>query len=254
MQEARHPLRTAKAVRGRSARVSERLERSTRSAGGDMAARHPGAQAWVPETGGITELRKAARSCEGCDLYREATQTVFGEGPAKARLFLVGEQPGDVEDQEGEPFVGPAGRLLDQALEEAGIERSRIYLTNAVKHFKFEHVERGNRRLHKKPTRGEAVACRPWLIAELNAVKPDLVVALGATAAQSLMGTGFRVSTQRGELFDLDLAELDEPCEFLATVHPSAVIRLSGDDRDEALSRFIADLAKAAETVGAGHR
>jgi uracil-DNA glycosylase family protein len=216
-----------------------------------MAPRHPGAEAWVPEDAGITRLRKAARSCEGCDLYREATQTVFGDGPESARMFMVGEQPGDVEDREGEPFVGPAGRLLDQALEDAGIDRSRIYLTNAVKHFKFEQVERGKRRLHKKPTRGETVACHPWLEAELAAVKPALVVALGATAAQSLMGADFRVSTQRGEVLDLDLDEIDHHCEFLATVHPSAVIRLSGDDRDEAIKRFTADLRKAAETVGA---
>jgi DNA polymerase len=218
-----------------------------------MAPRHPGAEAWVPEGGGIGELRQAARHCEGCDLYREATQTVFGDGPDDARLFMVGEQPGDVEDREGEPFVGPAGRLLDQALEEAGIDRSRVYVTNAVKHFKFEKSEGRGRRLHKKPTRGEAIACRPWLLAELRAVKPALVVALGATAAQSLMGPDFRVSTQRGEVFDLALDELDEPCELLATVHPSAVIRLSGDERDEALQRFIADLRKAAATAKAGH-
>jgi DNA polymerase len=219
-----------------------------------MAPLHPGAEEWVPEGGGIDRLRRAARSCEGCDLYREATQTVFGEGPEDARLFLVGEQPGDVEDREGEPFVGPAGRLLDQALESTGIERSRIYVTNAVKHFKFERSERGGRRLHKKPTRSEVVACHPWLDAELRAVKPALVVALGATAAQSLMGADFRVSTQRGKVFDLEIDGVEAGCEFLATVHPSAVIRLSGDERAEALSRFTADLRTAAETVGAGRR
>jgi DNA polymerase len=215
-------------------------------------ARHPGAQAWVPEGAGVTRLREAARSCEGCDLYREATQTVFGDGPEDARLFLVGEQPGDVEDREGEPFVGPAGRLLDQALDDAGIDRSGVYVTNAVKHFKFERTEETSRRLHKKPTRGETVACHPWLQAELRAVRPDLVVALGATAAQSLMGADFRVSTQRGRVYDLELGEAGR-CEFMATVHPSAVIRLSGDERDEALARFTADLRKAADLVGAAH-
>jgi DNA polymerase len=219
-----------------------------------MASRHPGAEKWMPESDDIDRLRRAARSCEGCDLHREATQTVFGDGPEDARLFLVGEQPGDAEDREGEPFVGPAGRLLDQALEAAGIERSGVYVTNAVKHFKFERPERGVRRLHKKPTRSEVVACHPWLDAELRAVSPSLVVALGATAAQSLMGADFRVSTQRGKVFDLEIDGVDGGCGFLATVHPSAVIRLSGVDRAEALTRFIADLRTAAETVGAGRR
>ncbi|RRS01817.1 UdgX family uracil-DNA binding protein [Glycomyces terrestris] len=213
-----------------------------------MARRAPGAEHWVPEGAGIAELRRAARDCEGCDLYQDATQTVFGEGPADARLFMVGEQPGDVEDREGEPFVGPAGRLLDQALADAGIDRDRIYLTNAVKHFKFTWSERSGRRLHKKPGRTETVACRPWLTAELAAVAPALVVALGATAAQSLMGPDFRVSAQRGECFDLDLG--GEPCAFLATVHPSSVIRLQGADRDEALAAFTADLRKAAAKAG----
>ncbi|MFG3340273.1 UdgX family uracil-DNA binding protein [Glycomyces sp. NPDC048151] len=213
-----------------------------------MAPRHPGAEQWVPDGAGIGGLRRAARTCEGCDLYREATQTVFGEGPANARLLLVGEQPGDVEDREGEPFVGPAGRLLDQALEAAGIDRSRLYLTNAVKHFKFDRIEASSRRLHKKPTRGEAIACRPWLQAELRAVAPELVVALGATAAQSLMGPDFRVSTQRGEVLPLELD--DERYELLATVHPSSVVRLSGDDRDCAFAGLVRDLRAAADTVG----
>jgi DNA polymerase len=214
-----------------------------------MTPRQPGAQEWVPEGAGVDRLRQAARSCEGCDLFREATQTVFGEGPEDARVVLVGEQPGDMEDREGEPFVGPAGRLLDDALEEAGIDRSLVYVTNAVKHFKFEQSERGGRRLHKKPARSEVVACHPWLRAELHAIRPALVVALGATAAQSLMGPSFRVSTQRGEILDLKLEALE--CEFLATVHPSAVIRLQGEERAEALARFIADLRKAAASVKA---
>jgi DNA polymerase len=214
-----------------------------------MASRHPGAEAWVPESGGIDRLRRAARSCEGCGLFREATQTVFGEGPEKARAVLVGEQPGDSEDREGEPFVGPAGRLLDGALEEAGIDRSLVYVTNAVKHFKFERSESGGRRLHKKPSRGEVLACHPWLLAELRAIRPELVVALGATAAQSLMGAEFRVSTQRGEVYDLTLDGSDVRCEFLATVHPSAVIRMQGEERDKALAQFTADLRKAAATL-----
>lgn len=218
-----------------------------------MTPRQPGAEAWVPEGGDVDRLREAARSCEGCELYREATQTVFGEGDEHARVVLVGEQPGDAEDREGEPFVGPSGRLLDQALEEAGFDRSRLYVTNAVKHFKFERTEQSSRRLHKKPARGEAVACHPWLRAELNAIRPALVVALGATAAQSLMGPAFRVSTQRGEVYDLELEGSEVQCAFLATVHPSAVIRLHGDDRAEALARFVDDLRKAAETVEAAH-
>lgn len=212
-----------------------------------MAPRWPGAS--PPEDAGIDRLRRAARSCEGCDLYRDATQTVFGDGPDDARLLMVGEQPGDTEDREGEPFVGPAGRLLDQALEAAGIDRSQVYVTNAVKHFKFTRTEHGNRRLHKKPTRGETLACRPWLLAELDAVRPDLVVALGATAAQSLQGPEFRVTAQRGRLLDLDIEGAPKPYRFLATVHPSAVIRLSGDEREEALTRFTADLRKAADAV-----
>jgi DNA polymerase len=214
-----------------------------------MTPRQPGAEQWVPDGGGIDRLRKAARSCEGCELYREATQTVFGEGAENARLVLVGEQPGDSEDREGEPFVGPAGRLLDEALEAAGIDRSRVYVTNAVKHFKFERTEGSGRRLHKKPARSEVVACRPWLLAELDEIRPALVVALGATAAQSLMGTDFRVSTQRGKVYDLAPDGAEVQCELLATVHPSAVIRLQGEDRKEALARFIGDLRKAAETV-----
>ncbi|MQM24581.1 UdgX family uracil-DNA binding protein [Glycomyces albidus] len=214
-----------------------------------MARRQPGAQEWVPDGAGIAELRRAARSCEGCDLYRDATQTVFGEGPEDARLFLVGEQPGDMEDREGEPFVGPAGRLLDEALEEAGIDRSGVYVTNAVKHFKFTESERSSRRLHKKPGRTEVVACHPWLRAELAAVRPALVVALGATAAQALMGPRFRVSTQRGERFELTLDGSEEACGFLATVHPSSIIRLQGEDRAKALAQFIADLRTAAAAV-----
>ncbi|MEV0360841.1 UdgX family uracil-DNA binding protein [Nocardia sp. NPDC050697] len=202
-----------------------------------MAARGnvPGAGEFVPEGAGIAELRAAAAGCRGCDLHRDATQTVFGEGPAHAALLLVGEQPGDQEDRRGHPFVGPAGGLLDRALDEAGIDRGACYLTNAVKHFRF--TERGKRRIHRQPGRTEIVACAPWLAAELRAVRPRLVLCLGAIAAQAVLGTGFRVSERRGELVELPGHAV------LATVHPSAVLR--APDREEAYREFAADLGRA---------
>ena len=193
----------------------------------------------VPSRGGLPALRRAAADCRGCGLYRDATQTVFGEGPARARLMLVGEQPGDREDLAGEPFVGPAGRLLDRALREAGVNRDEVYLTNAVKHFKFTRPERGKRRIHKKPSQGEVAACRPWLLAELDRVRPGLVVCLGATAASALLGPQFRVSRQRGEV-----VELETGAPAVATVHPSAVLRAR--DREEAYQGLVADLTVAA--------
>jgi uracil-DNA glycosylase family protein len=196
---------------------------------------------FVPANASLAELRKAACSCRGCDLYQNATQTVFGAGPPKARLVLVGEQPGDQEDRAGEPFVGPAGRLLDRALVDAGIQRRSVYLTNAVKHFKFQ--QRGKRRIHQKPTRSEVVACRPWLLAELAQVKPKLVVCLGAVASQSLLGPSFKLTQHRGELLDLP----DSTAKVTATVHPSAVLRAT--DRDEAYQAFVADLKKAAHQI-----
>src|SRR5438477_886150 len=168
----------------------------------------------MPDGADLDALRDAAVSCEGCDLFRAATQTVFGEGTAGADVMLVGEQPGDREDVEGAPFVGPAGRLLDDALDEAGIDRSRAYVTNVVKHFKWE--PRGKRRIHKKPNAEEIGACRPWLDAELALIKPQVIVALGATAAQALLGSQFRVTKQRGEFIESSLAPY-----VLATVHPS---------------------------------
>jgi DNA polymerase len=202
-----------------------------------------GAEEFVPERASVTALRKAVSDCRGCDLYRDATQAVFGEGPATASVVIVGEVPGDQEDQEGHPFVGPAGRLLDRALEEAGIDRSQAYLTNAVKHFKFTRAERGKRRIHQKPSRTEVVACRPWLLAELDAVRPDLVVLLGATAAQSLLGTGFRVTKDRGTVVELP----NRPERAVATVHPSAVLR--ADDREAAYRDLVSDLRAAASAV-----
>ncbi|MGV0801685.1 UdgX family uracil-DNA binding protein, partial [Mycolicibacterium elephantis] len=162
---------------------------------------------FVPDTTDLDELAASAQGCKGCDLYLDATQAVFGAGSAEAEMVLVGEQPGDQEDKAGAPFVGPAGRLLDKALVAAGIERDRLYVTNAVKHFKFTLPERGKRRIHKKPSRTEVVACRPWLIHELMALQPDVVVLMGATAAQSLLGSTFRLTAHRGEALSLPRGE-----------------------------------------------
>ncbi|HEV7908431.1 MAG TPA: UdgX family uracil-DNA binding protein [Pseudonocardiaceae bacterium] len=200
---------------------------------------------FVPEGADLAALRRAAARCRGCDLYRDATQTVFGEGPPDARIVMVGEQPGDQEDVAGQPFVGPAGRLLDRALADAGIEREQVYLTNAVKHFKFVPAQRGKRRIHKQPARSEVLACRPWLEAELKVVGPDLVVCLGAVAAQSLLGSSFRVSKQRAQLVRFELDGRD--FRAMATVHPSAVLR--ADDRDEAYRAFVDDLRKVCSAL-----
>jgi uracil-DNA glycosylase len=202
---------------------------------------------YFPERLSLTSLRDAARDCRACPLWRTGTQTVFGEGRKASRLLLVGEQPGDKEDLEGRPFVGPAGRLLDEALEEAGIDRSDAYVTNAVKHFKW--VGRGKRRIHQKPNASEIAACRPWLEAELAVVTPGVLVCLGATAAQALLGKAFRVSQQRGQIVPSPLAPV-----VIATVHPSSILRASDDEtrRDE-MTRFVADLKKvAAAASGAG--
>lgn len=212
----------------------------------------PGAGAWVPPAPDLGDLATAARGCQGCELFAPATQTVFGAGPAGAALVMVGEQPGDVEDRRGEPFVGPAGRLLDQALVDAGLDRSMIYLTNAVKHFRF--TERGKRRLHRSPDTGHIVACRPWLSAELAATKPDLIVALGAVAGRALLGPAFRVTKERGMLLpwpdraDPGLGVADAPpAQLVATVHPSAILR--AEDRDAAYAGLVADLAVAAAAL-----
>ena len=191
---------------------------------------------YVPEHTSLAALREAVQGCRGCPLYADATQAVFGEGAALAEVMLVGEQPGDREDLAGRPFVGPAGRLLDEALAEAGIDRSHAYVTNAVKHFKWQG--RGKRRIHQKPTWSESVACRPWLEAELAAVRPRVVVALGATAAQSLLGKDFRVTKQRGEPVDSPLAE-----HVVATVHPSSILRQRDEEaRRVELAAFVDDL------------
>ena len=205
-----------------------------------------GAEEYVPAKVGLDELRTAAAGCRGCDLYRDATRTVFGAGPANAQVMIVGEVPGDQEDRQGEPFVGPAGRLLDRALAEAGIDRSRAYLTNAVKHFKF--TQRGKRRIHQTPSRTEVVACRPWLDAELDLVRPELVVALGAVAAKTLLGQDFRVTKERGTV--LTLPDRDE--RVVATVHPSSVLR--AEDREAAYRELAADLTVAAKALRRGSR
>ena len=195
---------------------------------------------FVPDSRSLRTLRRAAAGCRGCPLWQDATQTVFGEGAREARLMLVGEQPGDREDREGEPFVGPAGRILAQALEGAGIDRGEVYLTNAVKHFKWR--PQGKRRLHQTPRAGEVAACRPWLEAELEAVQPAALLALGATAAKALYGPSVRVTKDRGRLIKSELA----PVAAL-TIHPSAVLRLrEHEERDEALGGLIEDVRQIA--------
>lgn len=196
---------------------------------------------FIPPRPTLPKLREAAAKCRGCELWLEATQTVFGEGPGHATVMLVGEQPGDQEDRAGRPFVGPAGRLLDDGLDAAGIDRDQVYVTNAVKHFKFVRQELTRRRLHKKPSATEVRACNPWLREEVRLVRPDLVVALGSTAAQALLGSSFRVTQHRGEVVESDWAG-----PVLATVHPSSVLRAPDEYRADARREFFEDLAKAA--------
>jgi uracil-DNA glycosylase family protein len=192
----------------------------------------------IPERPTLAALRERASACTACPLYRTATQTVFGEGPATAAVMFVGEVPGDLEDKAGKPFVGPAGRLLDRCMEEAGIDRGKAYVTNVVKHFKWERA--GKRRLHKRPNAGEIHACKPWLEAEIAVVKPIALVCLGATAAQVLLGRDFRVSRSRGRFVPSNLAP-----HVLATVHPSSLLR-TRDDREAEIARFVDDLRTVA--------
>jgi DNA polymerase len=194
---------------------------------------------FIPPRPTLPQLRQAAAGCRGCDLWVDATQTVFGEGPTNATLMLVGEQPGDQEDRAGRPFVGPAGRLLEEGLEAAGIDRREVYVTNAVKHFKFVRQELIRRRLHKKPSAAEVRACNPWLREEVRLVRPKLVVALGSTAAQALLGNSFRVTQHRGEVVKSDWAG-----PVVATVHPSSVLRAPSEYRADARREFFEDLAK----------
>jgi uracil-DNA glycosylase len=191
----------------------------------------------VPARPTLPKLREAAAGCKACDLWKTGTQTVFGEGSRNAEVMFVGEQPGDYEDREGRPFVGPAGQLFDRALEEAGIDRRLAYVTNVVKHFKWQ--ARGKRRIHQKPNWAEMTACRPWLDAELEVVKPSVLVCLGATAAQALLGRDFRVTRQRGEPVDSPLAP-----NVMATVHPSSILRADEPDREAEMQAFVTDLRK----------
>ena len=196
----------------------------------------------VPEQPSLTELRKAAAACTACDLHKSGTQTVFGEGSEVAEAMCGGEQPGDQEDKAGKPFVGPAGQLFDQALEDAGIDRQAVYVTNVVKHFKW--VARGKRRIHQKPNAAEVAACRPWLEAELAVVKPRVLVCLGATAAQALLGREFRVTRKRGRPIESNLAE-----NVLATVHPSSILRADPADREREYDAFVNDLKVVAGLI-----
>jgi len=206
-------------------------------------AKYPGAQEFIPPRPTLTQLRAAIQHCRGCDLYLHATQAVLGEGPAKARIMLIGEQPGDREDIAGHPFVGPAGALLDRALQDAGIARDEVYLTNAVKHFKFE--ERGKRRIHKKPNDSEIDACKPWMWAEIARVHPQAIVCLGATAARALLGKQHQLLKQRGEFVDNPTAKI-----VTATVHPSSILRAPDPDRRHAdYEAFVKDLAAVAKAL-----
>jgi uracil-DNA glycosylase family protein len=204
-------------------------------------------QDWIPapapDTSSLTTLRSAAKMCTACHLYKHATQTVFGEGPKGATLMLLGEQPGDQEDLAGKPFVGPAGKILDRALEQAGIDRTKVYVTNTVKHFKWE--PRGKRRIHKKPNSREIAACRPWLEAELRVVRPGLLVCMGATAAQAVFGPAFRVTRDRGKVLESELAS-----KVVATVHPSSLLRQPDEEsREREYKLFVADLRVAVKAA-----
>ena len=199
----------------------------------------------IPPRPSLSKLRNAAAECTACDLWKSGTQTVFGEGKQSSLILFIGEQPGDKEDLAGRPFVGPAGALLDKALEEAGIDRSKVYVTNVVKHFKWE--PRGKRRIHKKPNALEITACRPWLDAELRVIKPRAIICLGATAAQAVISPKFRVSVQRGQFVKSELAEY-----VTATVHPSSILRAPSDEARRAeRARFVDDLRKIREALGA---
>ena len=225
MSESKYDLRSHK---------SENFNKSTKS---------KDTEDFFPDRKTLPALRAAAADCQACDLYKRGTQTVFGAGTRNAEVLFVGEQPGNDEDLEGEPFVGPAGKLLDKALEEAGIDRQKAYVTNVVKHFKWE--PRGKRRIHKKPNAREITACRPWLEAEIEIVKPKVIVCLGATAAQALLGSKFRVSKDRGKFIEADLAPY-----IIATIHPSAILRAPDDEtRHEQKRRFIDDLKKVADVL-----
>jgi len=214
-----------------------------------MTEERPGAEQWVPDRPSLRKLRAAVQECQGCELYRDATQAVMGEGRARADLVLLGEQPGDREDVEGKPFVGPAGRLLDKALADAGIPPDGVYRSNVVKHFRWSGT-RGKQRIHQTPSRVHVAACGPWLVAELDVVRPTGVVLLGGTAGKAVYGSSFRVGETRGRLIDWPEAfEVRRPPDWvLTTTHPSAVLR--SDDRDTAYDALVGDLRVAADALG----
>lgn len=210
----------------------------------------PGAAAWVPERPSLSSLRARSQLCRGCDLFKDATQAVMGDGPTPASVLALGEQPGDREDQEGEPFVGPAGRILDEAFAEAGLDRDSVYRTNAVKHFR--HEVRGKRRIHKGPAQWQVAKCEPWLLAELDLVQPQVVVLLGATAGKAVYGPGFKVTAARGNALSWpeESHASHRPGAVVATIHPSAVLR--SRTRDEMFAGLVADLTRVAELVTSG--
>lgn len=223
-----------------------------------MTPRTTGAERFVPPTGNVSRLREAAETCEGCPLFQDAEQTVFGAGSEHARVVAVGEQPGAAEDGEGRPYADEAGTLLDRVLEQAGIDPAEVYRTYAVKHFKFVrigtavHGSPGGRRVRVRPSRGEVEACRPWLVAELNSVAPELVICLGATAAHSLLGAEFQVSAHRGVIHTLASPDLDRNTRILVTARPESVARLRESDRKDAFAQLLVDLRKAAEALRDG--
>jgi uracil-DNA glycosylase family protein len=213
-----------------------------------MSKEEPGAQRWVPSGATLSELREAVQGCRGCELYQEATQAVMGRGPRRARLVLLGEQPGDQEDRQGEPFVGPAGRLLEKALGEAGLDPGEVYLTNVVKHFRFRG--RGKQRIHQTPNQAHATACSPWLVAEFAQLRPIGVVLLGGTAGKLVFGSSFTVGDSRGRMAEWpDRFPVENPPDWvLPTTHPSAVLR-ARDDRDAVYDGLVSDLRLAAEAL-----
>ena len=222
---------------GRGSSSTSRRSRSTDAC--------KGASNLIPPSLTLPALQEAAKACKACDLWKLGTQTVFGEGRAPARVMFVGEQPGDSEDRAGRPFVGPAGRLLDEVLAEIGIDRSDVYVTNVVKHFKWVAAQRGKRRIHKKPRQSEIEACRPWLDAELQVVKPEVLVCLGASAAQALLGKDFRVTRDRGTLMKTDLAP-----RVMATAHPASILRAPDPAvREQQRREFVRDLRKVADLI-----
>jgi uracil-DNA glycosylase family protein len=245
----RKPTRRPRQTRCSSIEAKVRAQQTAASRGsGTKPSRRTSSRTaadLIPVSPTLKTLQIAARTCKACDLWRNATQTVFGEGPSRARVMFVGEQPGDSEDKAGHPFVGPAGRLLDEVLVEVGIDRSEVYVTNVVKHFKWIAAQRGKRRIHKKPRHSEIEACRPWLNAELQVVRPEVLVCLGASAAQALLGKAFRVTRERGTLMKSHLAPY-----VAATVHPSSILRAPDSKaREQQRREFVRDLKKVSDLI-----